>query len=498
VVIETARTSRRPIIACWLGRAAVRDARTAFAEAGIASFESPDGAVRAFNHMLEYRTTQRNLLETPIADPQVFSSDGAVVRRVIATVLREGRDILTELESKIVLGAYGVPVVETIAASDSVAAVAAAERLGFPVALKILSPDISHKSDVGGVVLGLETGEAVRAAMDGMLATVRKQNPTARIDGVTVQRMAGGPGCFELIVGAAVDAIFGPVILFGHGGTAVELIGDRAVGLPPLNRELASELISRTRIARLLAGFRDRPGTDRVAIERVLVQISQLIADFPEVCELDVNPLLADDKGVLALDARIRVATTASSGTDRFAIRPYPQFLSEEVALAGGHLVLLRPVRPEDEPAHREFISHLSTGDLRFRFFGIFREMPHSQLARFTQIDYDREMAFLAIERTNDGKTRTIGVVRAIADPDNREAEFAIVVRSDLKRQGLGSTLMRKIIGYCRSRGTEEIVGQILVENVAMRKLARQLGFVEARSLATDIVEVRLPLTGER
>jgi acetyltransferase len=495
VVIETARASRRPVFTCWLGRPAVRDARTAFAEAGIASFESPDGAIRAFNHMLEYRTTQRSLMETPTADPQEFNADRAVVRRVIAVVLREGRDILTELESKIVLGAYGMPVVETIAAPDSVAAVAAAERLGFPVALKILSPDISHKSDVGGVVLGLETGEAVRAAMDGMLASVRKQNPAARIDGVTVQRMAGRPGGFELIVGATVDAIFGPVILFGHGGTAVELIGDRAVGLPPLNRELAGELISRTRIARLLAGFRDRPGTDRAAIERVLVQVSQLMADFPEVCELDINPLLADDQGVLVLDARIRVATATSSGTDRFAIHPYPQFLAEDVVLGDGHRILLRPIRPEDEPAHHEFISHLSASDLRFRFFGVTREMPHSQLARFTQIDYDREMAFVAIDLI-DGKPRTIGVVRAIADPDNRQAEFAVVIRSDLKRRGLGAILMRKIIGYCRSRGTEEIVGQILVENTGMRKLARQLGFVEARSLATDVVEVRLPLTG--
>jgi acetyltransferase len=498
VVIETARTSRRPVFACWLGRPAVRDARTAFAEAGIASFESPDGAIRAFNHMLEYRATQSNLLQTPTADPQEFSCDRAAVRRVIAAVHSEGRDILTEPESKIVLGAYGVPMVETIVASDPDAAVGAAERLGFPVALKILSPDISHKSDVGGVVLGLATADAVRAAMDGMLARVRSRKPAARIDGVTVQRMADGSGAFELIAGATVDAIFGPVILFGHGGTAVELIGDRAVGLPPLNRELAGELISRTRIARLLAGFRDRLGTDRVAIERVLVQISQLMADFPEVCELDINPLLADDKGVLGLDARIRVATATSSGADRFAIRPYPQFLAEEIALAGGHRILLRPIRPEDEPAHREFISHLSASDLRFRFFGMIREIPHSQLARFAQIDYDREMAFLAIDRTSDAKPQTIGVVRAIADPDNRQAEFAIVIRSDLKRRGLGSTLMRKIICYCRSRGTEEMVGQILVENTAMRKLARQLGFIEKVSPAGDVVEVQLSLTAAR
>ncbi len=494
MVIETARTAKHPVFTCWLGRAAVGEARRAFAVAGIPSFESPDGAIRAFNHMVEYRTTQRNLMQTPAADPQEFNSDRATVRRVIDTVLGEGRDILTEPESKSVLGAYGVPVVETVTAPDADAAVAAAERIGFPVAVKILSPDISHKSDVGGVVLGLEAGDAVRAATESMLARVRKQKPAARIAGVTVQRMAGGAGTFELIVGATVDAIFGPVILFGHGGTAVELIGDRALGLPPLNRVLAGELIARTRIARLLSGFRDHPAADRAAIERVLMQISQLMADCPEVCELDINPLIADSKGVLALDARVRVARATSDGSDRFAIRPYPQFLSEEVPF-GERRILLRPIRPEDEPAHREFVSHLSPSDLRFRFFGMVREMPHSQLARFTQIDYDREMAFLAVDRTPDGKAQTLGVVRAVADPDNRQAEFAIVVRSDLKGQGLGAILMRKIIDYCRSRGTGELVGQILVENIAMRKLAKTLGFTEAASPDSEIVEVRLPLT---
>jgi acetyltransferase len=497
MVIETARTARRPVFACWLGRAAVEEARHTFATAGIPSFESPDGAIRAFNQMVEYRTTQHNLIQIPAADAAETNCDPATARRVIDAVLAEGRDMLTEPESKIVLGAYGVPVVETATAADAEAAGAAAERIGFPVALKILSPDVSHKSDVGGVALGLEGGAAVRTAMESMLARVRKQKPAARIEGVTVQRMAGGAGAFELIVGATVDTIFGPVILFGHGGTAVELIGDRAIGLPPLNRVLASELISRTRIARLLAGFRGHPGTDRAAIERVLMQISQLMADFPEIAELDINPLIADSKSVLALDARVRVARATSTGSDRFAIRPYPQFLSEEVEL-GGRRIELRPIRPEDEPAHREFMSHLSPDDLRFRFFGMVREMPHSQLARFTQIDYDREMAFLAIDHTADGKPRTLGVVRAVADPDNRQAEFAIIVRSDLKGQGLGGLLMRKIIDYCRSRGTEEIVGQVMVENTAMRRLAKELGFVEGASPDSEIVEVRLPLAQSR
>jgi len=494
LVIEATRSAKHPILTRWLGRDAVLGSRRAFAAAGIPSFDSPDGAVRAFNHMLEYRKTQENLMQTPLAEPAEFNPDNLIARGIIEASLRDRRDILTEPEAKTVLAAYGVPVVETVTAANADDAIAAAGRLGFPVALKILSPDISHKSDVGGVALALESGTSIRAAINTMFARVRKQRPEARIEGVTVQRMVQRPGAFELIVGAAVDAIFGPVILFGHGGTAVELIGDRAVALPPLNMKLARELISRTRIARLLAGFRDRPAADLAAIEHILVQISRLMADFPEICELDINPLLADEQGALALDARIRVAPATSVGADRFAIRPYPQSLCEEIALTDGRRVLVRPIRPEDEPAHREFMSRLLPEDLQFRFFGMVREMPHSELARLTQIDYDREMAFIAIDRVMDGPARTLGVVRCVADPDNRQAEFAIVVRSDLKGQGLGTALMRKIIRYCRDRGTAEMTGQILRRNTAMREFAKRLGFVETGAPSAEIVEVRLAL----
>ena len=494
LVIEAARSSKLPILACWLGRDAVEGSRKAFREAGVANFDSPDGAVRAFGHLLEYRTTQQTLMETPPAEPGEVLPDRTTARQAVEAALRDGRDLLTEPESKIVLGAYRVPVVETIVAADADAAVAGAERIGFPVALKILSRDISHKSDVGGVALGLETGAAVHAAMDAMLTRVRSLKPSARIDGVTVQRMAGGTGAFELIVGATVDSIFGPVILFGHGGTAVELIGDRAIALPPLNVKLAGELISRTRIARLLAGFRAHPAADRAAIERVLVQISQLIADFPEICELDINPLLADENGVLALDARIRVAVAGSVDAERFAIRPYPQSLTEEITLPDGTPVRLRPIRPEDEVAHREFMSRLSPADLRFRFFGMVREMPHSQLARFTQIDYDREMALIAIDLSPGADKRTIGVVRTVTDPDNCQAEFAIIVQSDFKGRRLGTALMRKMMRYCKSRGTAEMIGQILRENSAMRDLAKRLGFTEIGPAASEVVEVRIAL----
>jgi acetyltransferase len=357
-------------------------------------------------------------------------------RAIVDGVLAAGGEWLTEPQAKEVLARYGIPIVETRIARTPEEAERVAQALGFPVAVKILSPDITHKSDVGGVVLDLEQGEAVRSAACAMLKRLKEFKPEARLKGFSVQRMARRPRAFELIIGATTDPIFGPVLLFGHGGTAVEMIGDRAIGLPPLNRLLAQELISRTRISRLLAGYRDRPPADQEAISMALIQVAQLVADIPEIVELDINPLLADDQGVLALDARLRVARATTSGPERLAIRPYPRELEEWITL-DGRPVLLRPIRPEDEPRHSEFYRALRPEDVRFRFLGQVRELAHSQLARYTQIDYDREMAFIATATGDQGQNETLGVVRAVADPDNIRAEFAIVVRSDLKGKGL-------------------------------------------------------------
>ena len=494
VVIDAAKRTDKNVLTCWLGGATVGPARKAFAEAGIPTFETPGSAVRAFIHLMEYRRTQDMLLETPPAVPKEFSPDVGAARRVIADALAAGRNLLTEPEAKDVLAAFGVPVVETVTAANIEAAVAAADRLGYPVALKILSPDITHKTDVGGVALDLETSAALRRAAAAMRERIGQLRPDAKVAGFTVQRMARRPRAHELIVGAATDPIFGPVVLFGHGGTAVEVIRDRAVALPPLNMGLSAELISRTRIARLLAGVRDYPAVDMAALQLVLVQVSQLIADLPEIVELDINPLYSDDKGVIALDARIRVERTSIKGADRFAIRPYPQKLAETVTLLNGRRVMLRPIRPEDEPAHSEFFGRLSPDDIRFRFFGLVRSLPHSEMARFTQIDYDREMAFVAVVAEPDAPPETLGVVRTVTDPDNQRAEFAIIVRSDIKGQGLGYHLMRKMIDYCRSRGTQLMVGQVMRENKRMQALAHDLGF-EANPLAEgDAIEVRLDL----
>jgi acetyltransferase len=311
-----------------------------------------------------------------------------------------------------------------------------------------------------------------------MFARANQMRPNARLTGFTVQKMVNLNDAHELIAGVSTDSVFGPVILFGQGGTAVEIIADKAIALPPLNLHLARELVSRTRAARLLAGYRDRPAINHYALYRVLVQMSQLISDIPEIVELDINPLLADEKGVIALDSRIKIARAQRA--DRFAIRPYPKELEEPVEFDGRN-VLLRPIRPEDEPQLKELLAKSSAEDIHFRFFHALKELPHSQLARFTQIDYDREMAFVA-EARRDSEREILAEVREVTDPDNDRAEFAILVRTDTKGRGLGRILLRKLLEYCRSRGTSEIWGDVLAGNARMLALARDLDFTAGPS----------------
>jgi acetyltransferase len=473
------------VMACWLGDDAVADARRIFEDAGVPDYGTPEEAVRAFGMLATYRRNQALLLEAPAASEN-GQADVAAARAIIEGVLAAGREMLDELEAKKVLAAYGIPVVPTGAVGpDADAAAKAAREVGYPVAIKILSPDISHKSDVGGVRLHLGDEGELRRAAEAMLARVREMKPQARITGLTVQAMVTRPLAQELILGASIDPLFGPVLLFGQGGTAVEVLADRAIGLPPLNRVLARELISRTRVARLLAGYRDHPPAKLDAICDVLIALSQMLADLPELAELDINPLLADHEGVIALDARLRVSRKQEAGAANFAITPYPAELAETVQW-NGEAILVRPIRPEDEAQHRSFIEALQPEDLRLRFFNARRELPRSELARLAQIDYAREMAFIAVRSVPDGTSQTLGVVRAVIDPDNADAEFAVIVRSDLKARGLGRILMRKMIAFLSGRGTRRMVGHVLRENEAMRRLARSLGFEQIAACAGD------------
>jgi len=465
------------VLTCWLGGASVQHAKQSFDAAGIPTYDTPEAATQAFVQIVQYRRNQELLMEVPSSRSPEVARDRNRATALVHQALSEGRSMLSEAEAKSVLAAYGVSVVDTRIANSSEDAQKIAAEIGFPVALKVLSPDITHKSDVGGVILDLENANAVEAAAKNIRERVLHYRPEARLSGFTVESMARRPNAQELIVGMTTDAVFGPVILFGQGGIAVEVTADRAIGLPPLNMVLAQDLISRTRISKVLAGYRDRPPAHADAIARTLVQVSQLVADIPEITELDINPLLADEHGVLALDARMRVALAGSGGADRLAIRPYPDELEEQITWRGRE-VLLRPIRPEDSAQHVAFFNALDPDDVRYRVFMQVRQLRHSQLARLTQIDYDREMAFIATGKGNGDDTETLGVVRAIADPDNIAAEFAIVVRSDLKGQGLGPILLRKLIDYCRNRGTRELVGDALTDNRRVIGLARRFGFV--------------------
>ena len=479
------------VMSCWLGSAAVAEARSCFESAGAADYPTPEEAVRAFAMLQTYRCNQEALMEAPSASENPVP-DHASAQACVDAALAQGREWLTEGEAKDVLAAYGVPVVHTVAVAPNAAvAVRCAAEVGFPVALKIISPDITHKSDVGGVRLDLADEAAVEHAATAMLETVRQAQPKAHITGFSVQAMAHRPHAQELIVGASIDPLFGPVILFGQGGTAVEVTADRAVALPPLNRSLARDLVSRTRVARLLAGFRDHPPVHAQALHDVLIAVSQMLADLPHLAELDINPLWADEKGVLALDARIRLAKEPVAGAERFAIRPYPTEWEQTLHWAGRDIVL-RPIRPEDEAQHLRFIQRLDPEDIRMRIFQTRRELPRSELARLTQIDYDREMAFIAVATDDKGQPETLGVARTVRDPDNTEAEFAISVRSDLKTKGLGRLLMDHLIRHAQAAGTPRLVGWVLRENRAMLALATSLGFTRVDEEGREYGEVRL------
>jgi acetyltransferase len=492
-VVPPLKGLARPVFASLLGGESMGAARRVFEEGGIPTYDTPEKAIRAFLHLADYRRNQAELMQTPPSVRPGEPPDAAAARAVVAGVLREDRSLLTEPEAKRVLRAYGISTVDTRIAKTPEEAAELAARIGFPVAVKILSPDISHKSDVGGVALDLEDPGAVLGAASSMRSRLAALMPAARLDGFTVQQMERRVGAHEVIAGVAVDATFGPVILFGQGGTAVEVIKDRALALPPLNGALARDLVARTRLSRLLAGYRGRPPARLDAVYSVLVGLSQLVADVPEIVEIDINPLLVDETGAIALDARMGVAPAPRPGTDRFAIRPYPQEL-EQVIETGGQKLVVRPIRPEDEPAHRDFLAAMNADDIRFRFFNYRREFSAETIARWTQIDYDREMAFIA--SAVSGKPETFGVARAIVDPDNVRAEFAIAVRSDIKGRGLGRILLSKLIDYLRARGTGEVHGQVLVYNERMLALARRLGFTIKRGAGGEVFDVRLSLDG--
>ncbi|SJZ47720.1 acetyltransferase [Enhydrobacter aerosaccus] len=470
-VVGAAGRKLVPVIGCWVGGPQAEAGRRALHDGGLPAFDTPLRAVRGFMHIVDYRRGQRALQRTPPSISEL-RSDTAAVRAIVQAALADGRSVLTEPESKRVLAAYGVPVVSTEVARDAAEAMAIASRMGFPVAVKVLSRDIAHKSDIGGVALDLVSEQAVADAVREISGKALVMANRARIDGFVVQPMIRRPNATELIVGAAEDQVFGPILMVGHGGVAAEVIDDKALALPPLDPVLAESALSRTRVDRLLRGYRGRPAAARDAVAEAMVRLSQLIADIDEIAEFDVNPLLADADGVIALDARIVVRKpVGQERAARFAIRPYPVELETDIEHRGQRLHI-RPIRPEDENMLNDFTRRMTPEDIRLRFFGPLRELSHEMAARLTQIDYDREMAFMLL----DG-AELLGVGRLAADPDFEQAEFSLIVASSRQGRGYGELLLRHVVDYARTRGIKRVIGHVLRENHRMLDLTERVGF---------------------
>ena len=483
------------LLSCWIGEGPAEAARRVFGEQGIPSYETPTKAVRGFMQMVRYRHSQAMLMEVPPDSPEAFTPDRAAVRKQIDAVLAAGRSWLLETEAKAVLAAYGIAVVPTAVAETPEEASRIAAQMTGPFVLKVLCDGILHKSDAGGVALNLETAGAVRERAAWMIEHFGRTVADAADIRFSVQPMVAKEHARELIVGMHVDPQFGPVLLFGHGGTAAEIIADRALALPPLNMNLAREMIAATRIARLLAGYRGVPAADIEEIAVTLLKVSQLVCDFAEVVELDINPLLATPRGVLALDARIRVQPAGGPAPQRLAICPYPTELEQTIRLPDGQTLLLRPIRPEDEPAFQRFFAGLSPEAIRLRFLHPMKMLPKNLAARLTQIDYDREMALVLTGGDSRQNGDLFGVVRFCADPNIEKAEFAILLGGDRTGLGLGPMLMRRIIDYARSRGLQRIFGDVLSDNRSMLALCKAMGF-NRRNVPDDpgVVEVSLQL----
>jgi acetyltransferase len=482
---KPAAAPKKNVFACWMGSATVAEGRAQLVAARVPDFETPERAVRAFMYLVHYRKNQDLLLETPSSGAPNPQRDIGRAQRTIRQTLDDEREWLDPAEVAAFLACYSIPFARTEAVADAESAAQAAARIKAPVALKIRSRDVVHKSDVGGVALDLATPEEVAAGAQQMTEKVLRALPHAHLEGFIVQEMIHRPGAYELIAGVSTDPTFGPVILFGQGGTAVEIVGDKSLELPPLNTALARAQIERTRIAALLKGFRDRPAADIDGVVNVLVQLSQIVADHAEITEIDINPLLCDPQGVIAVDGRIRVRATTASAQSRFAIRPYPQKLETEIRTLDGQSYVVRPIRPEDEPALRGFADEVDTRDLWHAFFSPLRDRTHETAARLSQIDYDREMTLVAWE-----DERVAGLARSTANPNFDVAECAVIIRGDLREKGLARQLLDALLHAIAGQGVRRAAFVFPADQTRMLNLSTDLGFEVAASPA-DASQVR-------
>ena len=468
----------KPVLTCWMGEPSVASSRELFREHRLPTFRTPEAAVDALAAISAYGENQLQLLQVPEPLTRQAAPDIDSARTMIEAALAEGRQLLTLPESKALLAAFHIPIVASLPAHSVTDAVTVAEELGYPVAMKVLSPDITHKTDVGGVRLSIADARQLRREYQDLMVTVSRLAPRARIEGVSIETMWSGQRGRELLIGAIRDDIFGPTISFGLGGTMVEILQDRAVALPPLNRFLAEDLVARTRAAKYLGPFRGAPAADRRAVEDLLLRVSEMVCELPWLVELDLNPVMADENGVAVIDARVVVRWWSPSARpyDHMAIHPYPSTLVQAFDLPDGTAVTLRPIRPEDAVIEREFVNGLSEKSRYLRFMYAIQEISPAMLSRFTQIDYDREMAFVAIVEIG-GREQEIGVARYTTLADGESCEFAIVISDRWQGKGLARRLLAALIEVARNRRLKQMRGVVLAENTRMLKLARAVGF---------------------
>ena len=491
VLAEANRSVGKTMLTCWMGDASVGEGRAVLKAAGIPTFRTPEAAVGAFGNIANFAQNQRLLQQTPPPSSTLAEPDIEGARLVIESVLTERRKVLTEMESKTLLASFHIPVTETILARSASEAMMIAMQLGFPVALKIDSPDITHKSDVQGVVLNIPNGTQARDGYTDMVERVRRLQPNARINGVTVQKMARNRRGREVHIGVVTDEPFGPVIVFGAGGTMIELINDRAMELPPLNQFLARHLINGARVAETLGDWHGANAVNMDALEQLLLRVSEMVCELPQLRQMDINPIIVDEDGAVAVDARIVIDHAPQNMAGRpnsyqhLSILPYPARYEQVWPLRGGGEYTLRPIHPDDAQMLQTFAKGLSTESRYFRFASAMTELPATMLARFTLIDYDREMALVAVVKERSANAegvmteteRVVGVSRYITNPDQSTCEFSLVVADDFAGKGLGSRLMESIMDVAREKGLSEIIGLVLVNNSNMLKLMRGLGF---------------------
>ena len=487
------KKKRYPLFASWMGGVDVEKGTEILNRAGIPTYHTPEQAIGAFMYMFEYSRNLEILQEIPPKLPRTLQFDRQQAGSIIDEASRQQKTVLTEFESKRLLTAYGLPVNRTEVAKSADEAVEKAKEMGYPLVMKILSPDILHKTEANGILLNLRSEAEVFDAFKKIVTGAREYDPEAVIQGVTLQTMILR-GDYELLLGAKKDPSFGPVILFGMGGIYTEVFHDREIGLPPLNLLLARRLMEKTRIYKLLKGYRNRPPANMELLQEAILRLTQLVVDFPEIVELDMNPVIVTDGKPQVVDARILLETTYISSPLHLVISPYPEQYESHQVTSAGLAVFIRPIKPEDAPLLVELFDTLSPTSIYYRFFGTLKALPHAMLVRFTQVDYDREIDMVALEKTNGDKERMLATARVMSDPDGKRAEFAILVGDPWQGKGVGARLLERCLAIAKERGIETVWGIVLHENTGMQALARKLGFKVSRSDEPGELELTIDL----